>query len=790
MNNDKIPTRAVMGFCDREGEDWGELRALQLSSAHKSCDLRMGLLTLTCLLAALAFMRILPAPLIISWVVLSCSVAIGNSVLRRKGSAPSGHKAEVKQVWAIVGQTAALGLCWVLTVPIVLFFAAEPDTVFFGLELAKSFSLIAMLVVATFLARLPIAALVFNLIVASPIAVVYIFLGYPFLGTGFAAIALAVSYIAARNGIAQLTLETAEQRLRDKSETVSLLLREFEDSGADWLWQTDTGRVLVHVSPRFAHALGRDIKEIEGKPLLQIVAGDAWKSGDYPKELHDFAENLKRREAFANMTIPVRLGGRDHWWELSASPRYSEEGEFLGFRGVGSDVTEQLVSHKKISHLARFDTLTSLPNRLQITEALSAALAESEKWGARCAFMMIDLDRFKQVNDTLGHQVGDRLLARVAHRLNQVMSPNELCGRLGGDEFAIVLNEASDEHYIDDLANAIISRVSQPYEIDQHTIYIGASIGSAIGPRDGKSVEMLMRSADLALYHSKEVGRGIHNYYQPKLHAQAEERRLMEIELRKALEQEELHLVYQPVVDSKDERLISFEALLRWKNDRFGDVSPARFIPIAEDANLIVPIGAWALRQACADAAAWPSHIRVSVNVSAEQLMTRHFIETVVRSLRDSGLLAERLEIEVTESLFLRDDGMTAQMLDQIRALGIKLSLDDFGTGYSSLGYLRKTRFDTIKVDKSFVQGAARNVPESLAIIRAVIAMADSLEISTTAEGVETEDELELIRRLGCSKIQGYLFGRPMAFSSTMALFQQHDVPKDRELYRKVALGE
>ena len=294
-----------------------------------------------------------------------------------------------------------------------------------------------------------------------------------------------------------------------------------------------------------------------------------------------------------------------------------------------------------------------------------------------------------------------------------------------------------------------------------------------MGPADGRTVELLMRSADLALYRSKDQGGNTHHSYQHKLHANAEEKRLMEFELRNALEREQLHVEYQPVVDAHgDNILVGFEALLRWNNPKFGNVSPAKFVPVAEDARLIVPIGDFVLRRACKDAMSWPEATRIAVNISVDQLTSTNFVEAVISALHDSGLPAWRLELEVTESIFLRDGTLAVQVLDRLRGLGIKLSLDDFGTGYSSLGYLRNIRFDTIKVDRSFVQGAAKNKAESLAIIRAVVALADSLNIATTAEGVETEAELVMIQQLGCKKIQGYYFGRPMIFADSLELFK------------------
>jgi len=474
----------------------------------------------------------------------------------------------------------------------------------------------------------------------------------------------------------------------------------------------------------------------------------------------------------------VQINGMPRWWELSGTPKLDEHGSFAGFRGVGSDVTEARESSDKIAHMARYDTLTGLPNRMMLTEALGEALAYAEQWRTRCAFLMIDLDRFKAVNDTLGHLVGDQLLAMVSKRLKEQMTENELCGRLGGDEFAVVIRDASDYEHVQRVARRIIDRLSQPYEVDHHTLYVGASVGSAVGPRDGQTVETLMRNADLALYRSKDVGGGEHFTYEPALHTQAEERRKLEFALRRALEANEFTLNYQPVVDSMSESLVSFEALLRWSNPEHGMVSPAKFIPLAEDTRLIVPIGEWVLREACREASRWPHNVRVAVNVSGEQLLDNNFAASVVGALSSSGLAPNRLDIEVTESIFVRDSNQAQAALEQVMALGCQISLDDFGTGYSSLGYLRKMRFSNIKVDRSFVQGAATGNPESLAIIRAVVAMADSLDMSTTAEGVETEAELAMIRKLGCKKIQGYYFGRPMSAADAMRLFHTPTVQR------------
>lgn len=590
----------------------------------------------------------------------------------------------------------------------------------------------------------------------------------------FLAVSVMVAIAAARSFI---EARLAEDSVAEKDSVVSLLLREFEENEADWLWEVDTSRRVRSVSPRFAYALNRKQGDAEGMPLLEMIAGKDWSQGRLPASLHDLAERLKNRQHFSHLLVQVSIKGARRWWELSGTPMRDEQGKFLGFRGVGSDVTAQRESSDQIAYLARFDTLTSLPNRLQLTEALGEAMQYAAQWRTRCAFLMIDLDRFKSVNDSLGHLVGDRLLTQVSARLKSLMGNNLLCGRLGGDEFAVVLRDATDHRVIETVAKQIIETLSEPYLVDNHTLYVGASVGSAIGPRDGRSVEELMRNADLALYRAKDQGGGSHCQFEPNLHAVAEERRQLELSLRMALERDEMLLNFQPVVDANTEQVVSFEALVRWDSKDHGMVSPVKFIPIAEETRLIIPIGKWVLREACRQARAWPEHIKVNVNVSPEQLLDPGFTDDVVLALEETGLRPQRLEIEVTESIFLRDASIARSSLEQIMALGCSVALDDFGTGYSSLGYIRKLRFSTIKIDRTFVKGAEQQNAESLAIIRAVVAMAQSLDMTTTAEGAETLEEVNMIRGLGCDKIQGYYFGRPMAAEDALKLFNSS---KDR----------
>lgn len=581
------------------------------------------------------------------------------------------------------------------------------------------------------------------------------------------------SAIAAVESARRHTIANAAMAvIGEKDEVVSLLLREFEESEADWLWHIDAARCVTAASPRFAFALGREPYEINGLPFIELLAGGEGDAADpVHQSLLDLFEHLKRRAHFSNLVVQVKVGGRTRWWELSGTRRVSRRDRFMGFHGVGSDVTAARESTEKIAYLARYDTLTALPNRRMLGETLPAALKRARQQRRHCAFLMIDLDRFKAVNDTLGHQVGDQLLARVSERLTDEMGSTAICCRLGGDEFAVVIPDAGDAASVANSSSQLIARLSQPYAVDGHQLFVGASIGSAIGPQDGADSETLMRNADLALYRAKDAGGNVHCHYEPTLHAVAEERRQLEAALRNALPAGEFSLQFQPVVDARSAEIVSLEALLRWNSATLGSVSPAKFVPVAEDTRLVIPIGEWVLRQACLEATRWPDRIRIAVNVSGEQLLDREFPGMVVSALAQSGLAPQRLEIEVTESIFLRDAALARSALEQVMALGCTVALDDFGTGYSSLGYLRELRFSAIKIDRSFVTGAAERNPECMAIIRAVVTMAESLEMSTTAEGVETATELELVRALGCRKVQGFYFGKPMSAEDAGKLF-------------------
>jgi diguanylate cyclase (GGDEF)-like protein/PAS domain S-box-containing protein len=761
-----VPLRPLLGLSTpAEPHDWGAIRATQLRAGRQFALFHLAAHLIGAAMVAMLFAAHVRLWALGAWGMVTAAVACAVAFRRlasRHTTETAATQRDIRDTWH---EGAALAAIW--AVPPLAFDAHANLGPAFGLWMVLS---VLMTASAIALAPLAMSTLLFlggiGLAVAGRLLVeqAYVLAG----GTLLFTLLLAVICLTRARSL--VAIRATQIALNERDETVSLLLREFEDNSADWLWETDAARRVVKATPRFAYACGLDPVAINGMPFLQVLAGPTWEAGNVAAGLRELAEKLKARESFRDVRLPVIVEGQERWWEMAASPRFDESGAFVGFRGVGSDVTEQRASADKINRMARFDTLTGLPNRLAINEALTRAMAEAEKWGTRCAFMMIDLDRFKAVNDTLGHLIGDRLLGRVSERLSQLVSGNELIGRLGGDEFAVVVLDASDPDTVERLARQIIDVLTRPYEVDQHTLYIGASVGVATGPRDGRTAEMLIRSADLALYRSKDAGGGVFHAYEPKLHLQAEERRVLEMALRRALERDEMHIAYQPVVDAETGALKGFEALLRWTNPEFGNVSPGKFIPLAEETRLIAPIGEWVLRTACDEAARWPASIRVAVNVSPEQLHNPNFVTTVAQALAKSGLAPQRLELEVTESVFLREGTCAVQVLERILDLGVRLSLDDFGTGYSSLGYLSRTRFSSIKIDRSFVQSASKGVREAIAIIRAVVALAKSLGMATTAEGVETEAEHRMIQELGCTKVQGYFFGRPRPVGEARAL--------------------
>jgi len=436
------------------------------------------------------------------------------------------------------------------------------------------------------------------------------------------------------------------------------------------------------------------------------------------------------------------------------------------------EVTDRRTAEANAIEQAMRDPLTSLPNRQLFSRRADIRLAEatedatrrgaSGRVAARHAMLLIDLDRFKAVNDTLGHAIGDGLLRLVSKRLRSLLRQLDLIARLGGDEFALLVSPAPEIDDLSRLATRIVDVLGRPYLVDGHLVIIGASVGIAISPGDGAQHDDLLRSADLALYAAKKAGRNTFRFFEPVMDANALARRLMEIDLRKALPLQEFELFYQPQIDLERNQIDGFEALLRWRHPERGLVSPGDFIPLAEEIGMIVPLGEWVLREACREAARWPREMTVAVNVSPLQFTnTSRLIDIVGQALAASGLPGSRLEIEITESVLLRNEKSVIEALHKLRAMDVRVAMDDFGTGYSSLSQLHSFPFDKIKIDRSFLSETT-DIAGQNAIIRAITALGVSLGMSTIAEGVETPDQLARIRAEGCNSVQGYLFSRPI----------------------------
>jgi diguanylate cyclase (GGDEF)-like protein len=430
-----------------------------------------------------------------------------------------------------------------------------------------------------------------------------------------------------------------------------------------------------------------------------------------------------------------------------------------GWIATHEDITDRQLAEERVVHMARHDALTDLPNRTMLRERLEYELKRVKR-GEGLAVFCLDLDNFKSVNDTLGHPIGDELLKVVADRLRSCIRDSDTIARLGGDEFAIIMTAVDDPRAAVVLAKRIRESITRPYDLEGHQLLTDISIGISFAPVDATEPDLLLKNADMALYGAKADGRGTYRFFEPEMDARMKVRRELEMDLRKALVNTEFELHYQPLVNLETNAITGFEALLRWNHPVRGLVSPGEFIPIAEETGIIVPLGEWVLRRACEEAGNWPADIKVAVNLSPLQLKNKNFVELVMNVLANSGLSADRLQLEITETVLMQNTFNTLATLKKLRALGVQIALDDFGTGYSSLSYLRSFPFDKIKIDRSFVQDLS-NSKEPIAIVHAVAGLAKSLNMVSTAEGVETKQQRDALQSLGCVEMQGYLFSRP-----------------------------
>jgi diguanylate cyclase (GGDEF)-like protein/PAS domain S-box-containing protein len=587
-------------------------------------------------------------------------------------------------------------------------------------------------------------------------------------------ISLMIEELDALNRGLEKLVEVRTQALRDSETQLKAQNMRFEAavnnmSQALLMFGPDHRLVICNERYRRMYGLSRD--GVKPGCTLRDLLEQRKASGSFPGDIDQYlTEMLDTLRAGTTMTKLVELpDGRI----IAVLNHPMSDG---GWVATHDDITDRQRAEQRIAHMSRHDALTDLPNRLLFRERLAEALAGVSR-GNKLAVLFLDLDRFKGVNDTLGHPMGDELLKMVAARLRHCVRDIDTVARVGGDEFAII--QTGIEKPLDTaiLARRIGEAVRAPYDLAGHAVVVDISIGIAMAPNDGTDPDGLLKAADMALYGAKADGRGTYRFFEAAMDMRMKSRRELETALRLALAAGQFELHYQPLVNVDDRRITGCEALLRWNHPERGMISPAEFIPVAEEIGLIVPLGEWVLRKACLDAASWPDDIKVAVNLSPIQVTSQNLVPIVVNALAAAGLPARRLEVEITESVLMHNTEQNTATLHRLRELGVHISMDDFGTGYSSLSYLRKFPFDKIKIDRSFISGLPGD-NESIAIVRAVAGLAANLNMTATAEGVETAEQLETIRALGCVEMQGYLFSRPVPLAQIVSMLE----PQRRKL--------
>ncbi|MFC0252514.1 bifunctional diguanylate cyclase/phosphodiesterase [Massilia consociata] len=561
---------------------------------------------------------------------------------------------------------------------------------------------------------------------------------------------------------AERALQQSEQRFR---QLVSM--------SSDWYWEQDRDLRFTMVTGGFTEKAGVAVETVLGKTrweyvpsLLETEAGRA------------HIAQVKAHEPFANLEYQVvDEHGDTRWFCVNGQPVFNDEGALLGYRGTGSDITERKLTEQRVHHVAQHDVLTGLPNRSLLQDRLGQAIAYANRSGHAMWVMLIDLDRFKFVNDSMGHKAGDVLLMTVAARLTSSLRDTDTVARLSGDEFVVILSEHSDAPLAPEIVQRVMDSVAQPVMLGTKEFFVTCSIGVAVYPSQGTPADSLIEHADIAMYRAKKLGRNNFQFYTPAMNEESMERVRIEGALRNALERNEFVLHYQPQVDLKSGRIVGMEALIRWKHPELGMVPPGRFIGIAEETGLIVQIGAWVMRTACAQNKAWQDaglgKLRVAVNLSARQFGAADLIASLESVLQDTALDPACLEIELTESLFMSDIAPAVEILHRMKSLGVNLSIDDFGTGYSSLSYLSRFPIDVLKIDRSFVADITHDANDA-AIVTSIIALAHNLKLAVIAEGVETAEQLDYLRSRGCDEMQGYFFSKPLPAAEFEALLRQH----------------
>jgi diguanylate cyclase (GGDEF)-like protein len=692
-----------------------------------------------------------PPFVLAGWLVLlvaSATLLVGRS--RRDGGLWTGRATPWRvTAWSAI-VTASFAAIWV----------ALPATLFAGLpEGARAALMVtdsALAGGALAMAIGPASAIAWSGTLLGGLALAVIAAGgpqrMPMLLALFVQSAAIVAIVMRTARLARRHADRASARFAETA-TAAQLVRDYEERGTSCLWQTGPDNAVRYITPAIGVMLGRSSATLIGLPLPALAGGS-----------EALGAALLSRAPFAGVEIELaRAGEPPRTVSFSGTPILDAAGAFAGYRGACADVTEARNSERRLRQLASIDVLTGLPNRMRMRELCAGALADARESGRPCALLMLDLDGFKPVNDSFGHPAGDALLKTMATTLVAAVGEAGVVGRIGGDEFAVILRDEHGHETLSALADRLIAAAAAPIPLDQGQARVGLSIGVASAPRDGDTVDELVKRADLALYEAKAAGRGTWRRFEPAMEAVAEDRLRTEQDLRRALPLGQLRLCYQPVIRVADRRVVAFEALVRWHHPTRGVLAPADFLAIAEETGLIDEIGDWVLRTAIADCARLPDPIAVAVNLAPSQVRSPHLPARVADALARAKLPANRLELEVDERVFAGDATLPLDVLRRLRARGVRIALDDFGTGRSSLGALNRAVFTRLKIDGSFVRDAGAR-EEAMAIVRAIVALADCLGMTITAEGIETADDYARMARLGCHRMQGYLLGRPVPF--------------------------
>ncbi|MGD9602348.1 MAG: putative bifunctional diguanylate cyclase/phosphodiesterase [Gammaproteobacteria bacterium] len=736
--------------------DAAEIRAAHLRTLLRLTPLMMGANLVNAALVLFAFRH--HGLWAWTWFALVVLVAVAGLVGGWRFNRAPRAQSSPRAMRRAARHAGVLAVLWVA--PLVWFAEASPAQQFLLGVLVTG-----MLAGGAFvLATLPAASLIWVGVLAGGALLALLGAGEPlfYVIAGLLACYATVVALGAMAWSRQATaLLVAEREAARQGQMLALLLHDFEEHANDALWETAWDGRLSHGAGRLARLLDLEERATKKLPLVELLAARGYEG----------VENLRAalfgQRAFRELRLTLQEGGQRRAFLLSAKPLFDDAGRIDRWRGVIADVTAQAAAQDRLNQLAHFDSLTGLANRVTLHETLQDAV-RTERMSA---LLSIDLDHFKDVNDTLGHSAGDALLCAVAQRLKSCVRPGDLVARLGGDEFAVFMRRLQHEDDSHALARRIVAELQQPFELGDRNVRIGASVGVALCPQHGRHVDELLGNADLALYDAKTTGRGRATGYSPVLGERNRRRAVLESDLRRALSERRLALHWQPKIDLERWRICGVEALVRWEHATFGAIQPSEFVALAEQVGLIDELGHWVLREACQTAVRDLHGLSVAVNVSPAQLARPDFVDQVRRVLADTGLPPGQLELEITESIFIDDVDGALDRLHALRHLGLQIVLDDFGTGYSSLAYLRRFTFDTLKIDRSFVhESLARE--DAKAIVRTITQLATTLGIRTTAEGVETRDQLLAMQAAGCHEAQGFFVAPPQPLPDFLAVWR------------------